>query len=246
MSAGRCQRSLRTLPVSAWRAESRGERVFGEIAVGTIPFDTLATIYELQASAGTAGGAPALAVASWMAVIHGDLERAAQLAAEARRRADEPVATLTSGLANMVDVLRGRTASDGAELDRIRTVLLEADTADPVLSALEVMLEVANWFTFCDRHADAAHLLDRRLIALRSGGQSELGLAWTLTSLAELDLRRGRWQRCVRLLDEVIDGSERAGDGAGYTLALAAARRSRPGSLRRRSRTSAALPTRCP
>lgn len=198
-----------------------GHPVLGEVPVGTTPFDTLATIYEMQARSGS-GGAPALAVAAWMAVIHEDLDRAAALAAEANALAVGPQASLVAGLVDVVDVFRGGTSGADGALDRVRDVLLVADAEDPVLTALEVMLEVANWFTFWDRHADAAQLLDRRLVWLRSAGRSDLALAWTLTSLAELDLRRGRWQRCIRHLGEVIDLSQRVGDGVGYTRVLAA------------------------
>jgi ATP/maltotriose-dependent transcriptional regulator MalT len=187
------------------------------IAESGLPFDT---ITDLLAGADT-GGQPAavdLAVAAWMAVIAERVDDAAALAARAvtalRPQLPRGEQLAIRALPMIVGVMAGEREADHGQLDE-----LVRNAED--LGRLEVLLEIANWFTFVDRFDDAAALVDRRVHAARRH-DDDSALVWSLGCRAELDLRRGRWRQSRRDLVEALMISAEFEARAGYTHVLLA------------------------
>ncbi len=198
------------------------EAVPFEHAWCTEPFDELAARFADGRSLRGDDAAIEHAAAAWMAVIGDRLDDAADLSYRAvalaghSLRAD--VRVTVRALAMIVGVMRGTCGVDHELLDRLRDRL---DTLDPTLGAIELLLEVPNWFTFVDRFDDAARMVDRRLCSLAITTDDRAAI-WALTCRAELDLRRGRWTRAAGTLSDVLVRSQSHGLPAGYASVLAA------------------------
>lgn len=200
--------------------------------VATTPFDTVATVLRHRATARPEDAAHLLAVAAWCSVIRDQLDEAAQLAAMSQsamtqpaiadRGPDRRLATIVDSLVMMIDALRGQRSVDHQLLDELASVMRSDDDRElhTMLTVLEPILEIANWFTFVDRYDDAAWIVDRRIESLEDSDTS--GLVSSLCCLAELDWQRGRWSGASRGLVTALATAEAAGHEAGYAHVLAA------------------------
>jgi hypothetical protein len=225
----------RTLPDDAQlaRASDAGIEDLEEL-VASAPFDTIVTVLEQRALTARAGAWSLLARAAWFAAIREDLPLARRLTEQAGEDCppNTVAATIVSALRATLDSFVGDRPIDAAALEALARVAASAsDSFDrSVFDAVAPVLEIPNWFTFADRLGTAGsiadHLLDRRL------GSSE-GLAsadptgWNdreavLCCRAELDVRRGRWQRAIGDLHEVINHRTEGSSDAGYARTLVA------------------------
>ena len=210
-----------------------GERWGGvrELMAST-PFDTISTVLAHRAESDPLGAPFLLSTAAWCAVIRDDLSDAAALAARARASTAQSVGSsaiidATDALAMMIDAFRGTAPIDHDALDGLIAVIATtASTGSSSTDGIELeqfawSTEMANWYTFADRYRDAAQLLDRRL----GSGDASLDSFEVISALccrAELDIRRGRWTRAAKDLDDAIARSQSEGHAAAYAQALAA------------------------
>ena len=206
-----------------------GERELKTL-ISSAPFDTVVHVLEQRAVDTNVGAWSMLAAAAWCMAIGDDLDHALVLAERSRAdvalvpEEDEATAAsiIVDGLVATLLVMRGSAAFGGRELDDVRTLsgLPLRNRERVVFDAMESVLEIANWFTFSDRPADAAAILDRRLDRVQAGDDFSQNSA--LCCLGELEIRRGRWQRCDDSIALLLERESAAGQSSGYAHALAA------------------------
>ncbi len=197
------------------------------------PFDTVVNVLEQRAADAAVGAWGLLAAASWCLAISDDLDHAVVLAERSSADIDTLVATMhgpdqraarviVDGLIVTLTAMRGAAPLSSRELDDVATLaalpLRHHERA--VFDAMESVLEIANWFTFSDRPAEAAAILDRRLD--RVDDFDDFSQNSALCCLGELEIRRGRWQRCDDSLQRLLQRERAVGQSSGYAHALAA------------------------
>lgn len=191
------------------------------------PFDTLVDALR-HPEASLSGQGPAdragdLAIASWMAVIAELWHEAFDLASEsqelASRTGDNAVLLVVNGLLATLELMHRGEQSNDDILDRVADLLTRADP--PRSLAFASMLAIPNWFSFADRYHDAGRIVDRQILSARARSDTP-AIIWSLACRADLDLRRGRWQRAASALGESLELSVVHTQPAGYLHVLAA------------------------
>jgi DNA-binding CsgD family transcriptional regulator len=200
--------------------------------VSTVPFDTIVAVLDERAAETPSAAWALLGAAAWCAAITDDFVLARRLAARAvvDTQPDSPQGVVVRGLAAVLDTFTGSATWNHRALDHLAALVHRSadDRCRRVVDAVAPVLEIANWFTFADRHHEAAIIIDRQLeltgVTARTPGRvapaAELDLARCCR--AELDLRRGRWDSAATALAIVLRDAGESGNGVGYACVLAA------------------------